>query len=105
MSENFAGQQQERDVEGKFLPGVSGNPNGRPKGSTDKRTQIREELLGPILPKAVEKLEAAVDQGERWAIELVIGFSIPKPRPVDSDEMQEIAERIADLEQLAARNG
>jgi len=103
MSENFTGQEQARDSSGHFLPGVSGNPNGRPKGSRDKRTKIREDLLGPILPKAIEKLSAAVDQGERWAIELVVSFSVPKPRPMDPEEVQELEQRLEDLEQFAAR--
>ena len=103
MTENFAGQEQERDSSGHFLPGVSGNPAGRPKGSRDKRTKIREELLGPILPKAIEKLEAAVQEGERWAVELVVTFSIPRPRPIDPDEVQELEQGLEDLEQLAAK--
>jgi len=105
MSELITGSEHERDSEGKFLPGVSGNPHGRPKGNTDKRTKIREDLLGAILPKAIEQLAAAVDQGEKWAIELVVSYSIPKPRPIDPDEMQELEQRLLDLEQVAARRG
>lgn len=103
MAENLAGSEHGRDETGRFLPGVSGNPAGRPRGSKDRRTKVREDLLGPILPKAIEKLSAAVDQGEKWAIELVVSYSIAKPRPVDPDEMEELEERLQDLEMLAAR--
>ncbi len=103
MSENRSGMEQVRDEHGHFLPGVSGNPAGRTPGIKDKRVKAREDLLGPILPKAIEKLEAAVAEGERWAIELVVSYSIPKPRPIDSDEMQELDLRLQDLEELASR--
>jgi hypothetical protein len=43
-----------------------------------------------LLLKAIEKLSAAIEQNEKWAIELVVAYSLPKPRPVDSDEMQEL---------------
>jgi hypothetical protein len=103
MDEIRTGPDQGRNDEGKFIPGVSGNPAGRPRGIVDKRVKAKEDLLGPLLPKAIQRLTAEVDKGERWAIELVVSFSIPKPRPVDTDEMRELEERLVDLEQLATR--
>jgi hypothetical protein len=103
MNEIRSGSEQARDDRGKFLKGVSGNPSGRPSGIRDRRVHIREDLLGPLLPNAIQKLSAAVDEGERWAIELVVSYSLPKPRPVDPDEVQEIEDRLSDLEQLTAR--
>ena len=91
----------DRDTQGRFNPGTSGNPIGRPPGIKDKRVSIREELLGPILPEAIEKLHAAVKEGERWAIEMVVAYSMPKPKPVDSDEIKEIEERLLELENIA----
>lgn len=95
--------EQDRDPSGRFIPGTSGNPSGRPPGIKDKRVTVREELLGPILPEAVEKLHAAVRDGERWAIELVVIYSIPKPKPVDPDELEEFEQRLMELEELARR--
>ena len=103
MDEIRSGFDQDRNGKGQFVAGASGNPAGRPKGIKDKRTNIREQLLGPILPTAIEKLGEAVNEGERWAIELVVSFSIPKPRPVDPEEMEELEQRLLDLEQIAAR--
>ena len=105
MSEIRTGADEARNDKGQFLPGVSGNPSGRPRGIIDKRVKARDDLLGDLLPKAIEKLSAQVDKGERWAIELVVNFSIPKPRPVDPDEMDELEQRLQDLEQIAARKG
>jgi hypothetical protein len=102
MCEISAGCEEARNDKGQFAPGVSGNPAGRPKGIVDKRVRAKEELLGTLLPKAIEKLSAEVEKGERWAIELVVSFCLPKPRPVDPDEMQELEARLQDLEQIAA---
>ncbi len=103
MTEIRSGAEQVRNEHGHFLPGVSGNPAGRTPGIKDRRVRAREDLLGPILPKAVEKLEAAVEEGERWAIELVVSYSIPRPRPTDPDEVRELEQRLEDLELLATR--
>ena len=98
-----SGTDQERDSRGRYSPGTSGNPTGRPPGITDKRVSIREELLGPILPEAIEKLHAAVRDGERWAIELVVTYSMPKPKPVDPEELEEYEQRLTELEEMAQR--
>ena len=90
-----------RDTTGRFNPGASGNPAGRPPGIKDKRVSLREELLGPILPEAVEKLHALVREGEKWAIEFVLTYSLPKPKPVDPEELEEFERRLKELEQVA----
>lgn len=74
---------------------------GRQKGTKNKATKLREELLGPILPEAIEKLHQAVRAGERWAVEMTISYSLPKPKPVDTEELQEIEERLEQLEAVA----
>jgi hypothetical protein len=103
MSQQTTGDMQDRDSHGRFPPGQSGNPKGRQKGSKNKSTRLREELLGPILPKAIEQLRQAVSDGERWAIETTISYSLPKPKPVDPDELAEFEERLEQLEQMASK--
>ena len=98
-----AGDQQDRQSNGQFALGQSGNPEGRKQGSKNKLSKLREQLLIPILPKAIEKLKAAVSEGERWAIELVVSYSISKPKPVDPDELDEFELRLTELEQVAQR--
>ena len=95
---------QEREPSGRFAPGQSGNPLGRPKGSKNKATKLREELLGPILPEAIEKLREAVSEGERWAVEMAVSYSLAKPKAVDADEIFEIEERLAQLELMARKH-
>ena len=52
-------------------------------------------------PEAIEKLRQAVSEGEKWAIQLVVTYSLPKPKPVDPDELAEFEERLSQLEQTA----
>ena len=103
MNQKTTGDLQERDANGQFPPGQSGNPCGRQKGTKNRATKLREELLGPILPEAVEKLHEAVKAGDKWAIEMTISYSLPKPKPIDTEEMAEFEERLDELEELAAR--
>ncbi len=101
-NEMRSGMEHERDSRGRYSPGSSGNLGGRPLGIKDKRVSIREQLLGPILPEAIEKLHKAVKAGDKWAIEITISYSLPKPKPIDTDEMAEFEQRLTQLEQVAS---
>jgi hypothetical protein len=92
---------QERDQQGRFQPGSSGNPTGRPPGITDKRTAAKRALLEPLLPEAIDKLHQAVSDGERWAVELIVTYCLPKPKPVDPEELEEFERRLDEMEQIA----
>ena len=103
MNRQTIGDLSDRGADGRFQPGNSANRKGRPVGSKNKATKLREELMGPILPEAIEKLSEAVKKGERWAIEMTIGYCLAKPKPVDTEEMAEIEERLELLEEIARK--
>ena len=57
-----------RDELGRFLKGVSGNPVGRPQGSKNKATILREMLdevaLGEVAKEYVEVIEAMIREAK-----------------------------------------
>jgi hypothetical protein len=71
------GEQKDR---GRFKPGQSGNPKGRPQGSRHKATLAAlaalEGDLGAVTAKLVEKAKA----GESWAVKLVMDKLVPNAR-------------------------
>ncbi len=104
MNEIRSGTEHDRDTKGRFSPGTSGNPTGRPPGITDKRVAVKRQLLEPLLPEAIKKLKEAISDGERWAVELVVSYSLPKPKPVDPEELEEFEQRLLELEQMPSRS-
>lgn len=94
----------------RFKQGRSGNPKGRPKGSRDLKTDLREALLAPVRfvengkPRtitaqsaAIKRLvERAVAKGDLKAIEKMLTFardleadrpSAPPPLSVDDQSL------------------
>ena len=71
----------DRDDKGRFPPGTSGNPNGRPK--KDREEQYHAILLSVVTPaswkricvKAVEQAE----KGDRYAREFIADYLIGPP--------------------------
>lgn len=65
-----------------FQKGQSGNPEGRPKGTKDKRTELRE-LLQPHAPALVEKAVELALQGDTTALKMCLDRIIPVMRSVE----------------------
>lgn len=64
----------------KFQPGQSGNPNGRAKGSINKRTQLAK-LLEPHAEELIAKAVELALAGDGNALRLCIERLIPKAKP------------------------
>ncbi len=65
-----------------YKKGQSGNPTGRPKGSKDKRTELRE-LLNPHAPALVNKLIELALSGDSSALKCCMDKLIPSIRARD----------------------
>ncbi|MBW8846757.1 MAG: hypothetical protein JF607_17460 [Burkholderiales bacterium] len=62
-----------------FEPGVSGNPNGRAKGSG--RAQKLRERLGKHLPELFDRLMLLALSGDTTAAKLILDKVMPNLRP------------------------
>ena len=64
------GEIQTRDPAGRFLPGVSGNPNGRPPTKKNQITNLKQDLEIAIRKHVrAEDIKAIVDKMVRLAVE------------------------------------
>lgn len=68
-----------RDELGRFAAGNPGRPYGS-KGKTSRDTLERIKLMNE---GAIQKLWEAVNNGERWAIELVLSKVLPASRTIE----------------------
>lgn len=62
-----------------FRVGVSGNPNGRPKGAISKRAQL-SKLLEPHAEELINKAVELATGGDVNALRLCLERIIPKPK-------------------------
>lgn len=60
----------------KFQPGISGNPNGRPLGSKNSSTRMRERFAKEV-PGVMRKVVAAALAGDMQAAKLVLDRVLP----------------------------
>jgi predicted GNAT family acetyltransferase len=74
------GQQENRSSQGRFIPGTSGNPAGRPRGSRNHTTLAAQALLDE---EAEQLTRAAIDkalEGDGVALRLCLERLIPPKR-------------------------
>lgn len=72
-----------RDDSGRFKKGVSGNPSGRPVGTKNHSTLLRESLEGKGKAIASVVVDAAMN-GDMTAAKLILERVMPPLRPTDA---------------------
>jgi len=78
--EDSAAETSETQANGRFKPGASGNPAGRPKGAKNKTTLLAEEAMEEKVGAVVDKLMERALAGSTAAIRQVLDRTMPVPR-------------------------
>jgi len=74
LSETKAKEPVARGEDGKFLPGVSGNPKGRPKGKKNELTELKQDLEIAVRKNlSSQKVQKVVDAMFEKALEGNVG--------------------------------
>jgi hypothetical protein len=84
-----------RDSSGRFTPGQSGNPAGRPRGAVSKLTLLAKALTEPQAEKIINRalIEATILKDPKFVL-FFMERIWPRTQPVDDGQ----AERLEDLE-------
>lgn len=82
-------------IKGRFQPGKSGNPAGRPKNSKNKVTLMKLALegelraqLGPDMAAIVAKAVQMAKAGDAQMIKLLIDKTVPTTKASDEDAQE-----------------
>ena len=83
-----------RDKTGKFKPGTSGNPKGRPKGAGNKEAQVLrdkvKDLLEDNFDTIVDDLKALEPKDRVSAYLKLLEFSLPKLKSIEAKASHEV---------------
>jgi Family of unknown function (DUF5681) len=97
--QNAKSKRADRDQTGRFLPGLSGNPGGRPKGALNRTTLAAMALLDNEAEMLTQRAIEAAHGGDMSALKLVLDRIIPpRRRPIlqiDLDNLYELGDAIA----------
>lgn len=92
---------------GQFVPGVSGNPNGKPAGTKHRRTLLAEAFDEGV-DDIIAVVKAKARAGDLQAAGLVLARAVPPKRPVSErtpfvlDTTQPLATQAAQVVQAVA---
>lgn len=78
QEEQTQGQKPPRDSQGRFIPGHSGNPAGRPKGSANR---LLQQVRDWSESRGVEILIEAAEAGNLDVAKTLVSMAMPKRRP------------------------
>ena len=87
------GQKPPRDAQGRFVPGYSGNPAGRPRGSGNR---LLQQVRDWSEARGVEILIDAAEGGNLDVAKTLVSMAMPKRRPATM-----LLEGLQDLPTLA----
>jgi hypothetical protein len=93
----------QRTPKGRFAPGVSGNPRGKPKGTLRRTTRLAQELLDAHAPELVMTAISKALDGDIDALRLCIARLVPPTRERSLDVELSKIKTPADLPGAVSR--
>ena len=87
--DDSAAETAEAPANGRYKPGASGNPAGRPKGAKNKATFLAEEAMEEV-SAVVEKLVERALAGSTGAIRQFLDRTMPMPRGCSRFELPDM---------------
>ena len=81
QEEQAQAQKPPRDAQGRFMPGYSGNPAGRPRGSANR---LLQQVRDWSESRGVEILIEAAEAGNLDVTKTLVSMAMPKRRPAFS---------------------
>lgn len=82
-------------MSGRFKSGVSGNPNGRPKGVPNPSTELRKAISDHV-PGIIARLAQAALEGDVAAASLLLSRVLPPVKPESSPQALPDQGRMSD---------
>lgn len=79
MASKEQAEQATRDGAGRFRPGVSGNPSGRPAGASSRLLSMARAAAEEIFPLVAEQARS----GDMDAARLVLSIGVPRAKPLN----------------------
>lgn len=83
LADNSRKLSADRDQLGRFAS-VPGNV-GRPYGARGKQSAELMKAVRAMGPRAVDKLSIALDNNERWPVELILKYCLPSSRTIEME--------------------
>jgi hypothetical protein len=104
VGDALTGEEQEGRPGGKFRPGRSGNPAGRPRGSRNRTSALCADLLSASAAPIFEKVIRLAKKGDAIALKLCVDRLLPVRAARDRavELVLPAAESAADLVRAAA---
>lgn len=97
------GEVQKRAPDGTFLPGVSGNPNGRPTNKRNQITNLKQDLEIAIrknvqpaqIQAIVEKMiDLAINEGSVGAAKLILDKTVSNAKEAEEQKGDDSSVRV-----------
>lgn len=80
----------------RYLPGMSGNPAGRPRKPPDNKSAVLRQKIADAVPEVVESLIELAKAGDVQAARLLLDRALPALRPTAAPATVDLGQSLSD---------